>query len=206
MQYDYFVAYASVDRGLAEELSWELEDLDRVVFLDSANLRAATPWDESLATGLISSRAIVVLVSKQTAKAYYQREEVARAIGEARPNPDRKVVPVMLLGATVADIPYGLTNVQAINGAKPGGMKRVARTLNGQLPADKTERIQAVRYAYYTLGAALRLNRVKQWSLVLEAAHIPENTFFLFHGPHDQNVGLFLERIQRFFSQELAHA
>ena len=58
--------------------------------------------------------------------------------------------------------------------------------------------------AYYALGAALRLDRIKQWGEILEASQLPENDLFLLQGPHDQNVGLFVERIQRFFSQELA--
>jgi hypothetical protein len=48
------------------------------------------------------------------------------------------------------------------------------------------------------------LDRIKQWGEILEASQLQENALFLLHGPHDQNVGLFLERIQRFFSQELA--
>jgi hypothetical protein len=206
MQFDFFLAHASPDKRLAEELSWELEDLDRVVFLDSADLQVGTPWDEKLANALAHSSAIVVLISKHTAKAHYQREEIARAINQMRADSSRrKVVPVMLPGATAADVPYGLALLQAIDASKPGGMKRVARTLNDQLPPDRADGIEMRRNAYYALGAALRLDRVKQWSMILEASHMPENSLFLFHGPHDQNVGLFLERIQRFFSQELTH-
>jgi hypothetical protein len=205
MQFDFFLAYASADRRLAQELNWELEDLDRTVFLDAADVQAGAPWDEKLETALLQSRAIIVLVSKHTAKAHYQREEIARAIKQMRADPNSKMIlPVLLPGATAADAPYGLTVIQSIDGSRSGGMKRVAIALNDQLPADRTEIIQARRNAYYALGAALRLDRVKQWCQVLEATYVPENALFMFHGPHDQNVGLFLERIQRFFSQELA--
>jgi hypothetical protein len=207
MQFDFFLAYASADQSLAEELNWELADLNRDVFIDRTGISAGSVWDEKLESALSQSRVIVVLVSKQTAKAFYQREEIARAVSQMRADPDRtKIAVVILPGATAADAPYGLAVLQSIDGSKPGGMKRVARKLNEDFPANRPESAQIRRNAYYALGAALRLNRVKQWSLVLEASHIPENTLFLFHGSHDQNVGLFLERIQRFFSQELANA
>jgi hypothetical protein len=200
------LAHASADLGVAEELKWELEDCNRVVFLDSTDIKPGTQWDESLATALTESRVVVVLVSKQTAAAHYERDEIVLAVERMRTSFDHKVIPVLLPGATSADVPYGLMRLEFIETNKPGGMKRVAKTLSDQLPADRTEVIQARRHPYYALGAALRLDRVRQWSMLLEATYVPENSFFLFHGPHDQNVGLFLERIQRFFSRDLSHA
>jgi hypothetical protein len=207
MQFDFFLAHASADKREAEKLSWELEDLERSVFLDSADIRAGDVWDERLISAFSDSKVIIVLVSKHTAQAFYQREEIARAIKRMRKDPNRaRIAVVMLPGAVEADVPYGLSIVQAINASKSGGLQRAARDLDEQFPADRKEAAEFRRNAYYALGAALRLDRVKQWSQVLEATHIPENAFFLLHGPHDQNVGLFLERIQRFFSQELAIA
>lgn len=207
MQFDFFIAHAFGDRRMAEELGWELEDLGRDVFLDAADLSAGAEWDDTLATSLAQSRAVVVLVSTQTAKAHYQREEIARALNEMRTHADRrKVIPVLLPGAGAADMPYGLALIQHIDASSPGGMKRVARRLDAEIPTRTAESLNERRNAYYALGAALRLDRVKQWSLILEAAHVSENVLFLFHGPHDQNVGLFLERIQRFFSHELSNA
>jgi TIR domain len=204
MKFDFFIAYASPDRDAAEELSWQLQDLDRVVFLDKADIELGAAWDAELSDALGRSRVVVVLVSSHSAKAHYQREEIARAVKLARDDSDGiKVVPVMLPGATSAHIPYGLSVVQSVDANTAGGLKRVARKLNDLLPLNEAEQIQLRRNAYYALGAALRLDRVKQWNQILEASQVAENALFLFHGPHDQNVGLFLERIQRFFSQEL---
>jgi|SRR5579864_31417 len=204
MKYDFFIAYASPDKVAAEELSWQLQDLDRIVFLDKDGIVPGANWDLELSDALDRSQVVIVLVSSHSAQAHYQRDEIARAIARSRENPDAvKVVPVMLPGAVPARLPYGLSTVQSINANAAGGMKRVAKTLSDLLPLDGTEQIQARRNAYYALGAALRLNRVKQWTQILEASQVAENALFLLHGPHDQNVGLFLERIQRFFSQEL---
>ncbi|HXO68234.1 MAG TPA: TIR domain-containing protein [Bradyrhizobium sp.] len=206
MQFDFFVAHASEDKNPAEDLAWELERLERAAFVDAANIRAGSRWDEELTLALAQSRIIVVLISQHTKDSYYQREEIARAIEKVRDNPDCKVVPVLLPGATRTDLPFGLRRVQAIDAGYSGGMKGVAKALNDQFPADTAKNTLARRNAYYTLGAALRLDRIKQWQELLEATHIAQNTLFLFHGPHDQNVGLFLERIQRFFSQGVANA
>jgi hypothetical protein len=206
MQFDFFVSHASEDKNPAEDLAQELDRLERTAFVDADGVRAGTRWDQELASALAQSRMIVVLISKHTNDSHYQREEIALAIQQMRSNPDCKVIPVLLLGATPTDLPFGLRIVQAIDTGRSGGMKGVARALNDQFPTDIAKNIQARRSAYYTLGAALRLDRVKQWGQLLETTHIAQNTLFMFHGPHDQNVGLFLERIQRFFSQEVANA
>jgi hypothetical protein len=135
MQFDFFLAYASADQRAAQELNWALEDLDRDVFLDAVDIQAGARWDENLEAALAQSRLIVVLVSKHTANAHYQRDEIARAIKQMRADPNRKVVvPVLLPGATAADVPYGLSVLQSIDGGKSGGMKRVAIALNDRLP------------------------------------------------------------------------
>lgn len=55
----------------------------------------------------------------------------------------------------------------------------------------------------YGLGAALQLDRIKQWAAIMEAAQRSGNFLFLYHGSHDQNVQLFVERIRFFFSSEI---
>jgi hypothetical protein len=203
MTYDFFIAYAAPDGSHAEDLAWELQDLDRSVFLDSADIEVGAIWDSRLSDALGASRVVVVLVSEHSRSSHYQREEVARAIGQTRDSANGfKVVPVLMRNVTAVDMPYGLAIGQSIDASRAGGLKRVAKTLNAQFPPDQVDELSVRRNAYYALGAALRLDRVTQWSQILEASQVPENTLFLFHGSHDQNVGLFLERIQRFFSQE----
>jgi hypothetical protein len=203
-RHDFFIAYASGDHREAQELSWRLRDLKRSVFFDRSGLDGGAAWDAQLLEALDQSLVVAALISPNTARAHYEREEVARAIATMRSDPDRPVVPIMVLGAQARDLPYGLFVQQSIDGNLSGGMERVAATLNDKFPSNISPEIQSRRNAYYALGAPLRLDRVKQWSEILEASQFRENSFFLLHGPRDQNVGLFLDRIQRFFSQELA--
>ena len=204
INYDFFVAYSSVDRRAAQDLSWRLSDLKRRVFFDKSGLGEGVAWDSQLLEALEQSRVVAVLISPNTPSAHYEREEAVRAVAAMRSDPDRFVVPILLPGAQAVDVPYGLLVQQSIDGNLSGGMERVAATLNDKFPSNNSLEVQSRRNAYYALGAALRLDRVKQWGEILEASQLRENSLFLLHGPRDQNVGLFLERIHRFFSTELA--
>ncbi len=52
------------------------------------------------------------------------------------------------------------------------------------------------------LGAALRLDRSPQWAAVLEAYQRSEHVFFLLHGQSRQSLGLFVDRVHRFLTEE----
>jgi len=204
VEYDFFIAYASPDASQAEDLDWALQDLRRSVFRDRTGIEPGSAWDETLSTVLESARVVVVLISDHSRAAHYQREEIARVIQRGREKPGSvKVVPVLMSNLRPADLPYGLAIEQSIDGMLAGGTKRIAKTLNEKFPRSEGMEQRQRRNAYYALGAALRLDRVTQWAQILEASNMLENTLFLFHGSHDQNVGLFLERIQRFFVNEV---
>lgn len=82
-------------------------------------------------------------------------------------------------------------------------MERVAAALHEAFPPADTSEIHPTSTPI--MRSALRCastgssNGVRFWKLLNS-----RKTLFLLQGPHDQNVGLFVERIQRFFSQELA--
>jgi maltooligosyltrehalose trehalohydrolase len=107
--WDFFLAHAGADKGIAESLYDHLTGGCRV-FLDSRCLRLGDDWDTELAAAQQRSLVTVVLVSSKTDTAYYQREEVAAAIALARENPEsHRVVPIYTdTGCDNASIPYGL--------------------------------------------------------------------------------------------------
>ncbi len=206
-QYDFFIAYASPDRRQAEELLWFLQDEQCVVFLDT-QLPLGVPWPTALHQALKASRALVVLVSAHTATAWYAHEEIASAIQRARQQPAQcTVIPVLLDGqlSGIAGMPYGTGMLQALDAARPGQLQRVARDLATWLAAQEPVEDATVPLAaatYQALGAALRLDRYPHWSGVLEVCGRYRHLFFLLHGTRQQNVGLFVERIQRYLSSE----
>jgi hypothetical protein len=108
MKWDFFITHAGPDTRLAEELFEQLDSHARV-FLDSKRLILGGNWDEELQKAQAESLVTVILVSSNTEKAYYQREEIAAAINMARDKEtSHRVVPVYLDATATKSAPYGL--------------------------------------------------------------------------------------------------
>ncbi|MGH8887758.1 MAG: pentapeptide repeat-containing protein, partial [Egibacteraceae bacterium] len=110
VEYDFFIAHAAGDTATAERLLALLDGESRV-FLDSRCLELGDDWDQALAAAQRRSKVTVVLISKGTERAFYQREEIAAAIDLARKDPEsHRVVPIYLDGPPdqISDVPYGL--------------------------------------------------------------------------------------------------
>ncbi|GAB2962748.1 TIR domain-containing protein [Saccharothrix stipae] len=104
MEWDFFLAHAGADSPTAERLRSLLEP--HATVFDDSMLRAGEEWDLVLDRHLRASMITVVLVSRRTENALYLREEIARAIGLARADARRRVVPLVL--EDVDALPYGL--------------------------------------------------------------------------------------------------
>ena len=107
--WDLFLSHAGQDGSLAKQL-FDLLHSKLRVFLDSERLGPGDKWDVSIPAAQRASLVTVVLVSSRTADAYYQGEEIARAIAMERSDPNaHRVVPVYveILGEDAS--PYGLT-------------------------------------------------------------------------------------------------
>jgi CheY-like chemotaxis protein len=136
--YDFFIAYASPNRQQAQNLSWFLQDESWEVFLDVECLAPGAPWPNALREALEASRVIVVLVSAHTDHAFYQQEEIVRAMQLARDKPEAyTVIPVILdkLPQGAVCMPYGMSSLQAPDATRSGGLKRVAAELAAWLDA-----------------------------------------------------------------------
>src|SRR5690242_10097276 len=80
--YDFFISYASPDSANAEDLCRRLSG--RRVFFARKTLAAGAEFDLELASALNASATIVILISQRSAEAFYERAEIARAIGRYR--------------------------------------------------------------------------------------------------------------------------
>jgi hypothetical protein len=108
--YDFFIAHAGPDKATAERLFGLLSNQTKV-FLDSKSLLLGDDWDQVLPDAQGRSRVTVVLISANTDKAFYQREEIAAAIDMARSGEGHHRVVPIYLGARAPSgptIPYGL--------------------------------------------------------------------------------------------------
>ena len=108
--WDFFIAHAGADQHAAEALYELLRDGARV-FLDSRSLNLGDDWDRELARAQRESLVTVVLISRDSDLAFYQRVEIAAAIDLARLTEGKhRVVPVYLQSEAIPppQVPYGL--------------------------------------------------------------------------------------------------
>lgn len=141
--WDFFLAHSGGDKVAAESL-YDLLTPHSKVFLDCRCLLLGDNWDQELALAQARSMITVVLISTRTNSAYYQREEIARAISMARENEGKhRVVPVFLDGHPLANsvVPYGLRLKHGLSLTDVGGIIGVAhdllelqKQLKGRLP------------------------------------------------------------------------
>ena len=108
-RWDIFIAHAGSDQEIAEQLYGAIGTRTSV-FLDTKCLSIGDSWDLELSNAQKDSLVTVVLVSQKVEDAFYQREEIARAIREERENPEiHRVVPIFTDAESVKNPPYGLT-------------------------------------------------------------------------------------------------
>lgn len=129
--WDVFIAYASVDRRFADALYAALRRLPQRprVFLDHEALRPGDDWPQVLARALAASRCVVALISPASPAAFFQREEILRALDAARAIPRRqRLVPVFVDGARPdsEEVPYGLRPLHALVASTADELDRVA--------------------------------------------------------------------------------
>jgi hypothetical protein len=126
-KWDIFIAHAGPDLDVAEQLFGYLSKRSRV-FLDSKCLLPGDDWDQVLSQAQSDSDITVVLVSRHSDSAYYQREEIAAAIAQAREELHR-VVPVYLRAPEMQRVPYGLRLKHGIHMKGPEDVGLVANRL-----------------------------------------------------------------------------
>jgi uncharacterized protein YjbI with pentapeptide repeats len=148
------------------------------VFLDSICLLAGENWDDALSQAQRLSLITVVLISRNTGDAYYQREEIATAIemSRAEASPHR-VVPVLLEDVRNADVPYGLRRKHSI-ALDSRGLQAVAAALtdvlarsNGMAQSLPTSSDSAEMRRVYDICRRLSYEKLRKSRLALQDLH-----------------------------------
>lgn len=129
--WDVFVAYASPDRESAKRVAASLEPFLRV-FLDVDQLQVGDAWDVELREALDSASIVIVLLSHHTAAAFFERDELLRAIDRMRREPEKcAVVPVYMDGfsPTSPSLPYGLRPLQGFALGQESDLESLGRAV-----------------------------------------------------------------------------
>lgn len=128
--YDVFIAHATPDSQIADELQKQLSP-PYSVFLAHRQLEPGGQWPDEIREAQERSRMTVALLSSSTSAAHYEVEEIHRAIELVRKNPSgHKLVPVYLESMPA---PYGLALFQNLTVEESGGVAAVAARLRDMI-------------------------------------------------------------------------
>ncbi len=102
--YDIFLSYASADRSAVEALARRLRDEGLRVFFDRWELVPGTPWQEVLEKALAHSRTSAVFLGPEGLGPWHSAE-MRVALGQRFEKEPKRVIPVLLPGASESAIP-----------------------------------------------------------------------------------------------------
>ena len=120
-----FISYAAEDRGIANELSAMLQADGQSVFFDHA-IAAGTNFSESIGKALAESKAVVVLLSRNSNRSKWVEMELRAALQRGH-----VVIPVLLDDEATNNWVWPLiSDRQAIRIDSPTGIEEVVRAVN----------------------------------------------------------------------------
>lgn len=128
--WELFLAYAGPDRDLALEIHAALERLGVRTFIDRHGLQGGMPWNFALRNAQASARGTLVLISPGFEQAWYQAEEIQRAIHLAR-KWQRLLIPLYRDGRPhdIDEVPYGLYRLEPLDLPGCGGVDEAAKAI-----------------------------------------------------------------------------
>lgn len=131
MRYDFFIAHASEDGGVATQLCERLKSNGHAVFIDIQEILPGGYWAAEIPEAQCASSITVVLLSQHSRRSHYVVEEISRAIELMRSHArQHKIIPVMLAGIEPGtDMPYGLASIQFADATTENSLARLPAEL-----------------------------------------------------------------------------
>lgn len=109
-----FTSYSSAQGGIAHKIYLSLKNAGHKVFFDRTNLPPGREYDRAIHEAIRSSDIFIFLVSPESvAEGSYARCEL-RFASDTWPDPDGRVLPVLVAKTDFASIPNYLTSVTAL--------------------------------------------------------------------------------------------
>jgi tetratricopeptide (TPR) repeat protein len=113
-KYDLFFSYNRIDKPAIVELASRLEADGMRVYLDIRDLRAGEDFQKALEAAMDESAAIAVFFG-QSGKSPWQNEESQVALKLRDQDPSKRIIPILLPGASPDKLPYFLKMRQAVD-------------------------------------------------------------------------------------------
>jgi hypothetical protein len=130
-KWDFFLAHAAADTGIAESLYEALTPHARV-FLDTRSIQPGDNWRQCIDEAQLVANVAIVLVSRHVKESWYVSEEIVTVVERARREPGHRVVPILVDGVTDnvdSALPYGLRGKQTISMRDAADIPKVAAQL-----------------------------------------------------------------------------
>lgn len=109
-EYDVFISYNSVDKKIVESIAAKIRDAGLNPFLDKWHLIPGAPWPDALEEAILSSKSFTTFFGA-SGVGPWQHEEMRAALIKAVKAPEQhNVIPVLLPGSRLEDIPQFLSS------------------------------------------------------------------------------------------------
>ncbi len=103
--YDVFLSHAGADKSAVEALARKLRDEERLrVFFDQWELVPGAPWQEALEKALAASHTCAVFLGPEGLGPWHN-SELRVALGQRFAEEPKRVIPVLLPGASKSAVP-----------------------------------------------------------------------------------------------------
>lgn len=131
-RYDVFLSYSTKDsKKEASQIAAFLADHGLSVFIDT-DIKVGERWQTAIADALSSSRAVAVCISAASSDSPWQQEEIHAALSRSARDEGVRVIPVILPGANVDEMPNFLQGIHWLDlrdGINPDSLAPLLKAL-----------------------------------------------------------------------------
>lgn len=109
----FFISYAHEDAPAAKRLANDLRSHGHSVWIDEEQIKSGDSLVEKIQEGINSSQNLIVLLSENSAKSTWVRQEIASAFQDDPAGSARRIIPVLL--DSRAEVPLSLAKLKYID-------------------------------------------------------------------------------------------
>ncbi|BCA37285.1 hypothetical protein BwiPL1_56670 (plasmid) [Bacillus wiedmannii] len=173
--YDFFISYNSKDKGVAEWISYILEENDYKVFIQAWDFAAGNNFGIEMQKGASKSKHTLALLSNNYIESSFTQPEWVSAFVEDPTGEQRKLIPVRISEVKLEGLLPGIIYIdlvgkndenQAINeilsGVQMGRKKPLSRPAFPGFPSPSNTNASLPQGEWYSEWVTMRLNEIER--------------------------------------------